>query len=147
LYFPSFDNAELTANEKSVISFEVIEETYKTIRQETIELINQALVKSPDTEQLKKIAVKLTLDHADFGYTILANYHPNCPFEKELEELILTTPLVKEIKYLKQRQSQMPTSENFNKLDKQKKLLTAYLQECKDESSYRKIEEKVDKLE
>ncbi|CAG8465313.1 17837_t:CDS:2 [Racocetra persica] len=53
-------------------------------------------------------------------YIIQVHYHSQSPFSKEISELVITTPLKLEIANLKQKQEQLPTSENFEELAQQK---------------------------
>ncbi|CAG8472808.1 2988_t:CDS:2 [Ambispora gerdemannii] len=89
-----------------------------------IELTSQEVKKNLGEEELKKLAIKATIDgSADQQYTILVNYHFQNPGQEKIKELITTTPLKLEIEHLKQKQEQLPSSENFEKLTKQKREL------------------------
>lgn len=113
--------------------------------------MDQELNKGPDEEKLKQLAVKITLDGSvDQQYTIQINYHANSPLKEQIGELFTTIPLKEATKYqeqviaeLKKEKEQLPTPENFDKLQEQNKLLDNYLQDLTDEESYQKIKQKV----
>ncbi|CAI2193819.1 8678_t:CDS:2, partial [Funneliformis geosporum] len=72
-------------------------------------------------EQLAKSAIKLMIDYdlaSDKEYAIQVSYHSESPFRKQLEKLVVTTPLELEIETLREVKI---SPKDFAKLTKQKK--------------------------
>ena len=112
-----------------------------------MDLVKQELDKNPSEEELKKIAVKAEVSYNSVGeYFIQVHFHPQVPFKAQLEQLITNTPLKLEIEQLKEKQEQLPTPENFEKLTKQVRILENYLRGNLSEGEYQKIKEEVDKI-
>ncbi|CAG8821036.1 14056_t:CDS:2, partial [Racocetra persica] len=80
---------------------------------------NTSIVEDQSKENL---AFKATIDYQNGEYIIQVQYHSQSPFSKEISELVIVAPLRFEIENLKQKQEQLPTSENFEKLTKQNQL-------------------------
>jgi len=112
-----------------------------------MELLSQELQKNPTEEEKPKLALQATLESsADQQYTIQVHYHSQSPLQDQIKELITITPLKLEIEYLKQKQEQLPTSENFEKLTKEKQALENSLQDLTDEDEYQKIKQKINQI-
>jgi hypothetical protein len=147
VYFPNSEDIPDQQSVKAIVSQEIVNKTWQAIREEIIELTSQALKKEFTEEQSKEMVLKLAIESSASQYTIFITYHPQIPFSDKIKELITTTPLKLEIEYLKKKQEQLPTTENFIKLEKQKSLLENYLQDLTDQEKYEEIKAKVKEIE
>ena len=147
VYYPNSENIPDSQTIKTSVNQEIVNQTWPTIRAELIELTSQELKKNPSEEKLKELALKVSIDgSADQQYTIQVNYHSQSPLQDQIKELITTTPLKLEIENLKQKQEQLPTSENYDKLAKQKQALENSLQDLTDEEEFNKIKQKINQI-
>ena len=149
VYYPNLEDILDSQESKATVDKEIVDKTWQTIRKEVLELTDQELSKSPNEEDLKKLAFKLIVDNS----TIQVNYHSNNPFKEKIEELVKTTPLKSETEYskqvieeLKKEKEQLPTPENLEKLQEQNRLLDNSLQDLTDEETYQKIKAKVNEI-
>lgn len=147
VYYPNKEEIPEVQTKKIEVSSAIINETWQTIKQEILKLVDQELKNSPDEEQLKQLAVKIIPTYFDQGYSLEISYHSQNPFKEQMEQLIANTPLKLEIEQLKQEKEQLPTTENFAKLVKQTKFLENYLQGLMIEEEYLKVKEEMDKID
>jgi formyltetrahydrofolate synthetase len=125
VYYPNAEEITDKQETKATIDKEIADKTWQTIRTEILELTSQELSKNPSEEELKKLVFKIMVDNQN-GYEITIQYHQQSPLKEKIEELIKTVPLQSEaehskqvIEELKKEKEQLPTPENFEKLQKQ----------------------------
>ena len=146
-YYPNLASIPDNQTSKTLINQEIVDQTWLTIQEKLSELTSQALTKNPTEEEKSKLALKVSIDgSADQQYTLQVSYHAQHPHQDQIKELITTTPLKLEIEHLKQKQEQLPTSENFAKLTKQNQALENSLQDLTDEDEYKKIKTKINQI-
>ena len=95
-------------------------------------------------EKSLELGFKATINYQLPDYNIMINYASDNPNVKEIENLISTTPLQLEIEYLKAEQEKLPTSENFEKLKEQNRLLTYHLESAVNEEKFKDIMKRVE---
>ncbi|CAG8795580.1 21092_t:CDS:2 [Gigaspora margarita] len=118
IYFPNLEDIPETQIAERVEQ-SVIDKTWQIVKEKVLELISSELANNPSEEIQIKLSVSYNDDFNE--YSIQAQYHPQIPFKSQLEQLIIVTPLKLEVEYLQQKQQQLPTSENFEKLAQEKK--------------------------
>ncbi|CAI2191853.1 17295_t:CDS:2 [Funneliformis geosporum] len=143
IYYPNLAEIVDSQAKEITISPKIVDQTWSTIQHQVIELTDQELKNSPSEEQLKELAFQLKVDYSSSQSSILLTYHSQSPLIKELQELFTNTPLKLENELLKQEKEQLPTPENFEKLQTQNRLLDNSLQDLTDAETYQKIKTKV----
>lgn len=146
IYFPNAkDNDKFS---QSIVSEEILIKTWKIIREELIKLLDQEFQTDPIEENAEKLATKATVicGPSSQEYIIQVNYSSQSPLKEQIEQLLISTPMKLEIENLKQKQEQLPTSENFEKVIKQKKELENCLKDYLDEDTYQKIMKKINQI-
>jgi len=120
------ENITATSSESFSVSRLLIDKCWQIVKDKALELEVKAVVN----------AVSLSAD-----YTITINYNSDSSHVKELERLMIETPLKAEIEYLKER----PTAENYNRLIKQNDMYDEYLNDLAP-NHYDQIKEKINKI-
>ncbi|MCE8167917.1 MAG: hypothetical protein I3275_04820, partial [Candidatus Moeniiplasma glomeromycotorum] len=124
---------------------EIIDKSWQIIREKILELASQELVNNLEEEELKKLAFKAQVEY-NSNYKIKVWYHSKSPFQNQIRELVSNTPLKLENELLKTEKEQLPTPENFTKLEKKNKLLENYLENLTDGEKFREIKEELGKI-
>ena len=148
-------NANLPAeiiSEQVIITSELIDQTWTEICQELINLTNIELNKGMEQEKLTQL-LTLEINRVNSAeqynateYIFKITYHQENPLKEQIKQLFLNTPLKLEIEQLKQKQSQLPTPENFEKLTKQKVELENCLRDFTDEYHYQELLKKINEI-
>lgn len=131
IYYPNLEDIADSEENKAILSKEVVDKTWKTIRQQILELTSQELSKNPDEEESKKLSIKATIDYnSSQEYNLQVNYSSQNPFKEKIKELTAITPLKLEIEVLQaqkgileKRVNNLPSEEKFTKLNEEKKEL------------------------
>jgi hypothetical protein len=145
-YYPNRETITDNQTIKTLVKSEIVNQTWQNIGSELAELTSQEVKKNPGEEKLKDLTWKATIDYNSSEYTIQVQYHPQNPNQNKIKELITLTPLQLEIEYLKQKQEQLPTAENFIKLTQEKQELEKCLQDLTDEEEFNKIKNKIKQI-
>jgi hypothetical protein len=149
VYYPNSEEIADSKYEEAIISKEIADKTYQTIRENLIELTGhgQELSENSAEEEIPKLAFKLEITEDNGEYNVKIHYHPQNPFSEKIRELITNTPLKLEIENLKTRQEQLPTSENFERIKKQNQAWEIEVQNLGiSEETVKEVKEKIDKI-
>ncbi|MCE8169272.1 MAG: hypothetical protein I3273_04075 [Candidatus Moeniiplasma glomeromycotorum] len=143
VYYP---NSEILDSQiiETAVRKEIVDKSWQIIREKILELASQ-VVNNLEEEKMKELAFKIQVDYNN-NYKIIVWYHPKSPFQNQIRELVSNTPLQLENELLKKEKEQLPTPENFTKLEKQNKLLENYLENLTDGEKFREIKEEVEKI-
>ena len=148
VYYPASETGTENQTTEVKIRKEIVDKLWQNLRQEVLELVQSELSNSPSEEKLAQLAFKLTADgSANQQYTLQIDYHPQIPFKDKISQLMLAAPLQLENELLKAEKEQLPTPENFEKLQKQNTQLENCLQDLTDEEKFKEIKAKINKTE
>jgi len=86
------------------------------------------------------------VNYNNTDYTITINYASDNTSVKEIERLMIETPLKVEIEYLKTEKGKLPTQTNYDKLVKQNQLYDKYLKRETNRDNYTKLKNEIDKI-
>src|SRR5436305_3120564 len=105
-----------------------------------MEITDKKLKSDLGEEKKKELPVKIVIDRiSEQEYTIQVSYHSKSSLQRQIRELILTTPLRLEIENIKNKKGQMPSVENFKKLTKQNKELQGYFKDRSDKKEFKEV--------
>lgn len=140
VYFPSSERKDEFGSELVKTGKAEVDKVWKEIKEAASKVLEQELKTDPD------VWFKLTIefDPNQDEYIIVSEYHSH--LERPMVKLLTDIPLKSEVEQLKQKQAELPTPENVEKLTKQNQLLASYLQDLTDAESYREIKEKIAKI-
>ena len=134
LAFNDLEVSDLESEEGSVnndfsINSQIVDKAWEIVKEKALELGTRAII-----------------DYNQSNYIITISYASDNPNSKEILRLIIETPLKLEIELLKEQKEKLPTTENFEKLNKQNRLLENYLQDYTDEERFKEIKESIEKI-
>jgi hypothetical protein len=139
IFYPETLSGEYIKND-CVANSQIVDKTWQTIRDKALELVSNA------TGDKEKLGIKIDIAFNNPNYTITLTYHPNSSITRDLDKLIISTPLINEIERLKKKTADLPTNENFNKVKKQNELWEKYLRELTNKENYQNVKEIINKI-
>ena len=146
VYYPNSENITDKQEGKATVSKEIVDKTWQEVREKILTLTSQELSKNPSEEELKNLPFKIWIEENGREYSVYVSYHSNNPFKEELQKLIIIAPFRLENELLKKEKEQLPTTENFDKLTKQKEFLINCLEEKYTEEELAKINQKLEEI-